>query len=99
MGWAKYDEQFRLKKERYPTSSWGEVDVELWVMLVAQDQGQPPTTSLDKECYMGNMGSNHSFRNTQGPRNPREITQGRGQEWVQTTTMVMYQSPEASAMP
>ena len=23
VGWAKYDEQFRLKKERYPTSSWG----------------------------------------------------------------------------
>lgn len=23
LGWAKYDEQFRLKMERHPTSSWG----------------------------------------------------------------------------
>ena len=23
LGWSKYDEQFRLKKERHPTSSWG----------------------------------------------------------------------------
>ena len=48
-------------------------------MLIAQDQGQPPTTALDRESYMGNMGSNHSFRTiTQRPRNPREITQGGG---------------------
>ena len=47
-------------------------------MLKAQDQGQPPTTALDRESYMGNMGSNHSFRYIQGPRNPREITQGEG---------------------
>ena len=54
-GWAKYDEQFRLKKERYPTSSWGEVDFELWVMLIAQDQSQPHITALDRESYMGNI--------------------------------------------
>ena len=67
-----------VKKERYPTSSWGEVDFELWVMLIAQDQGHPPTTALDKESFIGNMGSNHSFRNTQGSRNSRENTQGGG---------------------
>ena len=55
VGWAKYDEQFRLKKERYPTSSWGRMIFELCVMLIAQDQGQPPTTALDMESYMGNI--------------------------------------------
>ena len=68
-------------------------------MLIDQDQGQPPTTALDRESYIGNMEYNHSFRNTHGFRNPREITQGGGQEWVQTTTIVKYQSPGASAMP
>ncbi|CAC5363060.1 unnamed protein product [Mytilus coruscus] len=33
-GWAVYDEQYRLKKERYPTSSWGVIDQELWVLCV-----------------------------------------------------------------
>ena len=61
-------------------------------MLKAQDQGQPPTTALDRESYMGNMGSKHSFRNIQGPRNPRKITQGGGHEWVEITTIVKYQS-------
>ena len=37
VGWAKYDVQFRLKKERYPTTLWGEVDFELLVRLIAQD--------------------------------------------------------------
>ena len=55
VGWAKYDEQFRLKKERYPTSSWGRLIFELCVMLIAQDQGQPPTTAEDRLSYMGNI--------------------------------------------
>lgn len=34
-GWVQYDEQFRLRKARYPTSSWGVVDMELWLLCVA----------------------------------------------------------------
>ena len=40
-GWANYDEQFRLKKERHPSSSWGVVDYELWVMYINASPGQP----------------------------------------------------------
>ena len=43
VGWAKYDDQFRLKR----SGTWGKVDFEQWVMLIAQDKGQPPTTALD----------------------------------------------------
>ncbi|CAC5407443.1 unnamed protein product [Mytilus coruscus] len=32
--WAVYDEHYRLKKERYLTSSWGVIDQELWVLCV-----------------------------------------------------------------
>ena len=34
-GWVEYDEQCRLKKARYPESSWGIIDQELWILLVA----------------------------------------------------------------
>jgi len=34
-GWIRYDEQFRLKKALDPSSSWGKVDMELWVLLVS----------------------------------------------------------------
>ena len=34
-GWVIYDEQFRLKKVRYPSSSWGLIDQELWILYVA----------------------------------------------------------------
>ena len=44
-----------LKKERYSTSSWRRLIFELCVMLISQDQGQPPTTALDREFYMGNI--------------------------------------------
>ena len=46
---------------------------------------------------MGNMGSNHSFLNTQGPQG--KLPRVGSKEWVQTTTMVKYQSPGASALP
>jgi hypothetical protein len=34
-GWVTYDEQFRLRKSRSPTSAWGDVDIELWLIYVA----------------------------------------------------------------
>ena len=33
-GWIVYDEQYRLKKARFPSSSWGVIDQELWVLCV-----------------------------------------------------------------
>ncbi|CAC5401645.1 unnamed protein product [Mytilus coruscus] len=34
-GWAVYDDQYRLKKERFPSSSWGVIDQELIGELTA----------------------------------------------------------------
>ena len=62
-------------KGAIPYIIMGEVDIELLVMLIAEDQGQPLTTYLYRESYMCNMGPNQSFWNPQGPRNSREITQ------------------------
>lgn len=33
--WRAYDEQFRLRKAADPSSSWGEMDMELWVTVAA----------------------------------------------------------------
>ncbi len=35
LGWRHYDEQFRLQLESYPSRSWGEVNMELWVTVAA----------------------------------------------------------------
>ena len=39
-GWRKHDEQFRLKKARTPSSSWGEIDGELWLLYIHQNTYQ-----------------------------------------------------------
>ncbi len=33
-GWGSYDEQFRLRKEREPHSSWGDINNEFWLLYV-----------------------------------------------------------------
>lgn len=34
-GWYDYDTQYRLRKALNPTSSWGEVDAELWLLYMS----------------------------------------------------------------
>ena len=34
-GWVAYDEQYRLRKARFPFTSWGDIDMELWLLYVA----------------------------------------------------------------
>jgi hypothetical protein len=34
-GWATYDEQYRLRKARYPHTPWGDIDMELWLLHVS----------------------------------------------------------------
>ena len=34
LGWREYDQQFRLKKARLPSTSWGQVDQELWLIYM-----------------------------------------------------------------
>jgi hypothetical protein len=33
-GWFRYDEQFRLRKQANPQSSWGVINAELWLLYV-----------------------------------------------------------------
>ena len=33
--WVTYDEQFRLKKAKFPQSSWGRIDNELWLLTMS----------------------------------------------------------------
>ena len=35
LGWVNYDEQYRLRKATSPTSSWGVVDMELWMLYMS----------------------------------------------------------------
>lgn len=33
-GWTNYDEQFRLKRAGNHSASWGEIDMEFWLIYV-----------------------------------------------------------------
>ena len=35
LGWVNYDEQYRLRKATSPSSSWGVVDMELWMLCMS----------------------------------------------------------------
>jgi hypothetical protein len=37
-GWAAYDEQYRLRKARYPHTPWGDIDMELWLLRVKRQR-------------------------------------------------------------
>lgn len=39
-GWRDYDEQYRLKRARYPSLPWGPVDLDFWALCVQQPQPQ-----------------------------------------------------------
>ena len=41
--WVKYDEQYRLKKANNPSSSWGVIDSELWLICMSSNQKDNPT--------------------------------------------------------
>ena len=42
LGWVNYDEQYRLRKATSPSSSWGVVDMELWMLCVST----PPSGNI-----------------------------------------------------
>ena len=44
LGWKQYDEQFRLRKAKHPSSSWATIDAELWLMFVSSRQPTPQQT-------------------------------------------------------
>ncbi len=56
-GWRSYDEQFRVKKTRNPSGSWGEIDSELWLLYIHVTQNQSNTSTSNSrsdrvlKCY------------------------------------------------
>lgn len=54
LGWVNYDEQYRLRKAASPSSSWGVVDMELWMLCVST----PPSGNIG----FGNV--DRQFRNS-----------------------------------
>lgn len=58
LSWKDYDTQYRLRKEQDPSSSWGEVDSELWLMYMtpgsAHNTSNAPKPAVGK-CYNFNF--------------------------------------------
>jgi hypothetical protein len=50
-----YDEQYRLKKTRFPSSSWGIIDQELWILCVASSNLS--NTMICNNCGIPNFSS------------------------------------------
>ena len=48
-GWIQYDEQYRLRKAISPCSSWGVVDMELWMMCVSTPHSPPSGPSFSTQ--------------------------------------------------
>jgi hypothetical protein len=88
-GWAYYDEQYRLKKERHPTSSWGVVDSELWVMYISSAQPQ--------QFQSGHLGDRNSY-SFHSNNKQRSTTQGPNTQGGGNGTKP-YQSPSKSPKP
>ncbi|VDI44251.1 Hypothetical predicted protein [Mytilus galloprovincialis] len=61
-GWAVYDDQYRLKKERFPSSSWGVIDQELWVLCVV-------TGNVNQSSSVVVSNNSHPSSNYQSARN------------------------------
>ncbi|XP_033762663.1 uncharacterized protein LOC117344125 [Pecten maximus] len=67
--WVRYDEQYRIKKVRYPGSSWGVIDSELWLLYVTSQRanalaGQPragndSNMSPGRTTHAGNISGGH----------------------------------------
>lgn len=66
MGWKQYDEQYRLRKARYPSAPWGVIDTELWLLYMQAPAVQRtvpsnnPANSSTLKCYDFNYKGNCS---------------------------------------
>lgn len=59
LGFMDYDQQFRLKRARHPTGSWGEVDSELWLLYIVNSNTKELTAVNTnqgqlRKCYTYN---------------------------------------------
>ena len=53
LGWVNYDEQYRLRKATSPSSSWGVVDMELWMLCMSTPP--PPPRALGQYRFFDNV--------------------------------------------
>ena len=58
LGWLTYDQQFRMKRARNQLISWGNVDMELWLLYITQGMAPVSNTqnSIGKCFYYNNKG-------------------------------------------
>jgi len=53
--WINYDQQFRLKRARNPSLSWGNVDMELCLLYISQGIAPPQETPISAgKCFLYN---------------------------------------------
>jgi hypothetical protein len=50
-GWLIYDEQFRLRKSKHPSSSWAVIDIELWMLCLTAPVNQTIQPVTLKPCF------------------------------------------------
>ncbi|VDI70629.1 Hypothetical predicted protein [Mytilus galloprovincialis] len=59
IGWKYYDEQYRLKKAREPSGSWGKLDSEYWMWYMqstsVQLEGQAPNQASNSRALYTNQ--------------------------------------------
>ena len=67
-GWVNYDEQYRLRKALSPSSSWGVVDMELWMLCVSTPPSVNTTIgSVNSPAYSSGLNSaNAQHQNNRG---------------------------------
>ena len=51
VSWYDYDVQYRLRKAMNPSTSWGEVDTELWLLYMSPRVSKPPTITSGAKCF------------------------------------------------
>ena len=55
LGWSDYDQQFRLKKVKNPSSPWGIIDQELWLLYMHSSafltQPSQGLYTTNRKCY------------------------------------------------
>ena len=56
-GWVGYDEQYRLRKARFPYTSWGDIDVELWLLYVSSPQVQVQRVDFGGQAILASTGN------------------------------------------
>lgn len=75
-GWVGYDEQYRLRKARFPYTSWRDIDMELWLLYVSSPQLQVQRVDFGGQAIPASAGNNST--QVVVPRWAPNIQKGKG---------------------